>query len=170
MRSALMFVAAGTALAAGSRYSPASAQPQAPVSPIQQRPTFSPYLNLLRGGSGSSPALNYFGLVRPEIQFRQQGNMLQQQVLQNNQAIQGLNNELAVGADPSLPITGRGASFGYYSHYFPALGGAGGGTAGRIGSGSPLGNLVNRAGGGSIGQAPQRSTPPAGGAGRGGRR
>lgn len=33
------------------------------------QPTFSPYLNLLRGGN---PALNYYGLVRPEREFRRQ--------------------------------------------------------------------------------------------------
>jgi hypothetical protein len=32
------------------------------------RPTFSPYLNLLRGEN--STLLNYYGLVRPEIEFR----------------------------------------------------------------------------------------------------
>lgn len=31
------------------------------------RPTYSPYLNLLRGGD---PVFNYYGLVRPELQFR----------------------------------------------------------------------------------------------------
>lgn len=32
------------------------------------RPTFSPYLNLLRGGN--STLFNYYGLVRPEMEFR----------------------------------------------------------------------------------------------------
>ncbi len=32
------------------------------------RPTFSPYLNLLR--SGNSTLFNYYGLVRPEVEFR----------------------------------------------------------------------------------------------------
>ena len=32
------------------------------------RPTFSPYLNLLR--SGNSTMFNYYGLVRPEVEFR----------------------------------------------------------------------------------------------------
>lgn len=33
----------------------------------QRRPAFSPYLNLLRGGN---PVLNYYGIVRPEQEFR----------------------------------------------------------------------------------------------------
>ena len=32
------------------------------------QPVFSPYLNLLR--RGTNPAVNYYGLVRPEIDFR----------------------------------------------------------------------------------------------------
>src|SRR5262245_56181717 len=39
----------------------------APRSALSNRPTFSPYLNLLRQGD---PVLNYYGLVRPEQEFR----------------------------------------------------------------------------------------------------
>ena len=39
------------------------------------RPAFSPYLNLLRGGN--STLFNYYGLVRPEQQFRQADSQLQ---------------------------------------------------------------------------------------------
>jgi hypothetical protein len=36
-----------------------------------QRPTISPYLALAPGGLGSSAAINYFSVVRPEITQRQ---------------------------------------------------------------------------------------------------
>lgn len=100
----------------------ATAQPPAPVGPTPQRPPFSPYLNLLRGGN--SPALNYYGLVRPEEQFRQSIGNLQGQVAANQQAIGGLQ------ADPSgVPITGHPVYFLNYGGYFQnTLGGAPGGT------------------------------------------
>ena len=44
----------------------AHAQPPVPGGYVRP-PSFSPYLNLVRGGSST---LNYFGLVRPEVQFR----------------------------------------------------------------------------------------------------
>src|SRR5262245_50386888 len=51
-------------------------------------PTYSPYLNLLRRGN---PAYqNYYGLVRPEVEFRSAVRGLQQQALQTQQSITGL--------------------------------------------------------------------------------
>jgi len=102
--------------------------------PITQ-PTFSPYLNLLR--RDNSAALNYYGLVRPEIEFRNSLLGLQQQVTMNRMA---LNQEI----DPAtgLPATGHTAYFLNLGGYFLNLGGgiaAGGartfGGAGAAGSG-----------------------------------
>ena len=45
-----------------------------------QRPTFSPYLNLLN--RGNNPGLIYLGIVRPQQQMQQQFNQLQQQTNQ----------------------------------------------------------------------------------------
>ena len=39
-------------------------------------PTFSPYINMLR--SNSSPGLNYFGLVRPQLEVAQQNQQFSQ--------------------------------------------------------------------------------------------
>jgi hypothetical protein len=157
-------------LAAGT----AAAQPQPPVVG-GGRPTFSPYLNLLRGSGvagGAGPALNYYGLVRPQIQFNQQSNALQQQVTQNQQAIQGVNSQLNQGADPTLPATGRGATFGFYSHYYPAFAGRGGGSGtlgaaggsgvARLGQGGGFGQQQSASGnrpGGQAGGAGQRAAP-----------
>lgn len=43
-------------------------RPKPPTfTPYNYGPTLSPYLNLLRIGN---PAVNYYGLVRPELEFR----------------------------------------------------------------------------------------------------
>jgi hypothetical protein len=68
------------------------AQPPTPVGPVRP-PAFSPYLNMLRSGT---PAINYYGLVRPEIQFRQSINNLATDVAANQQAIGQFNTALGV--------------------------------------------------------------------------
>ena len=97
----------------------ASAQPTNPGS----RPAFSPYLNLNR--PGASPTLNYYGLVRPEIQARQSIQNLQGSVATNQQAIGGLRTEIN-----ELPGTGHQASFQNHGGYF-FTGGAGAGAGRR---------------------------------------
>jgi hypothetical protein len=89
----------------------ATAQPPLPAGPPPQRPPFSPYLNLLR--AGNSPALNYYGLVRPEQQFRQSIGNLQGAVTANQQAINGLQS------DTTAPMTtGHPTQFLNYGGYF----------------------------------------------------
>ncbi len=61
------------------------------------RPAYSPYLNLLRGGA--SPATNYFGLVRPQLDFRSGLLQLQQQTAT-------LDQGFATPLDEA--VTGRG--------------------------------------------------------------
>jgi len=158
MRPTVPFAAAVALLAVASSVKPASAQPQPFVPP---QPVYSPYLNMLWGGGG--PAFNYFALVQPQLQFQQQSAQLQYQLNRTNQAIQATNAALVAGADPYLPITGRGATFGYYSHYYPALsGGRFGGAAGRgFSSGFNRGGL-------GIGQAPSVPTGVGGYGGVGG--
>jgi hypothetical protein len=106
----------------------AAAQPQPPAV---ARPTFSPYLNLLR--RGSNPAVNYYGLVQPQVRFQQQFGLLQRQVDQNALTLQGLTSGLVYGEDPGFPATGHPAVFNSLGHYYfnsPAQGG-GSGSAGR---------------------------------------
>jgi hypothetical protein len=86
-------------------------QPQ--TSPLP-RPSYSPYLNLARGGNAG---INYYGLVRPEQQFsssiqqlRYQGGALQQSV-----------GELEAA---SVPVTGHRSQFQNYNRYFQNLGNA----------------------------------------------
>lgn len=154
------------AVALGS--STAFAQPQPGRGPVRS-PAFSPYLNLVT--RGNNPTVNYFGIVRPGQQLQQQANQLQQQIAQTDQSLAtglgSINNQLT---------TGRGATFGYYSHYFynspvsgggigGGIGGGRGGFGGGVGGGGFAGgggaaSVLGRSG---IGQAPQARNRPAAG-------
>jgi hypothetical protein len=111
----------------------ATAQPPFPGStpgPYTQ-PAVSPYLNLTR--RGSSAGVNYFGLVRPQLEFRNAYRELQQQ---------SVNNQFgtAQSSDPQtgLPHTGHTAVFLNTGGYFlNNLGGAGQRTTGTIGQRTP---------------------------------
>lgn len=144
------------------------AQPPAPPGGLQ-RPTFSPYLNLLN--RNFSPAVNYLGFVRPQQQMAQQFNYLSSQLMQANQRIQGLqmqSDQLQNDLMGGLPVTGNIPLFmntGHYFSYNPALMGGGGIMGGLnrggMGFGGPsLGMGMNRgplgmgANFGNIGQAP----------------
>jgi hypothetical protein len=83
-----------------------------PYQPIT--PTYSPYLNLLRGGSPLFS--NYYGLVRPELDFRRSLQGVQQQANLNSQDIAALD---ALGID----VTGHKIRFFNTTHYFFNLGG-----------------------------------------------
>ena len=98
----------------------------------QPRPAFSPYLNLTR--QGANPALNYYGLVRPELQFRQSIQNLQGAVSTNQQAL----GELQGGAGGPA-ATGHPTQFLNYGGYFLNSGQ----TTGGIGSNRPGGTMQN---------------------------
>ena len=116
MRRDICLVAVGLAIVGGR----ATGQPPSPPSggfgPVA-RPSFSPYLNLAR--QGVSPAVNYYGIVRP----------LQQQ--QN--AIQGLqqtanfpNPFQAQSTADQILVTGNPYGFQNYRLYFQNQFSAGG--------------------------------------------
>jgi hypothetical protein len=96
---------------------PVAAQPPGPPA---SRPAYSPYLNLLR--AGNSPAVNYYGLVRPEVTARQSLQAVQSAVSVNQRTLL----ELA-GSD--LGQTGVPAQFLNHGGYFlNHLGGGGPGV------------------------------------------
>jgi hypothetical protein len=114
------------------------AQPVPGLGPSGASPTVSPYLNLLRNnGNGGSPALNYFTLVRPQVQ--------------SNQALLGLTydqsqNRQAIGDLTGVSFTGHPTQFLNYGGYFLNRGSNTGGTS-MFG-----GSSLNSAGGmGSMG-------------------
>src|SRR5262245_33239269 len=87
----------------------AIAQPPAP--PITQ-PTVSPYLNLSRRNN-NSPAFNYFGVVRPQLEFRSAIHTLQQQSANN-----AFNAAQATDTQTGFPTTGHVAVFLNTGGYF----------------------------------------------------
>lgn len=97
-----------------------------------QQPTYSPYLNLARPGN---VGLNYYGLVRPEVNFRNSIGGLQQDVNTLNQPY----------TDPTTPntflYTGHASQFNNLSHYYGGFnrltgGGLRAGGGGGIGGGA----------------------------------
>ena len=74
-------------------------------------PAVSPYLNLLR--TGNSPALNYYGLVRPQFQTNASLQALQQQF-----ALSQSRPLLGSGPADDVLITGHSAVFMNYGGYF----------------------------------------------------
>src|SRR5216683_4037034 len=62
------------------------------------RPAVSPYINLLRGGS--SAGVNYYGLVRPEIEFRAGIQRNQQQIVAGQQSYAELTSGQSTTGHP----------------------------------------------------------------------
>jgi hypothetical protein len=105
LAAAVLVLAGGWTPARAQFYRP---QP-GPVIPV--RPAVSPFLNLFR--PGTNPAINYYGLVRPEIEFRGSIAGLQQQV-----GTLGAATTLEAQAAAPLPTTGHSVAFGNYGGYF----------------------------------------------------
>jgi hypothetical protein len=104
------------ALAAFFAGRPAHAQYMPPqVSPYGTNGA-SPYLNLLRGGN---PAVNYMGLVQPQIQAQQQFGMLQQQQQQLARQYQSV---VAPPTNQAQVNTGHQTRFMQYNQYFNTTG------------------------------------------------
>jgi hypothetical protein len=77
----ILCLGAGSQIAWGQGFS------QYPTNPAN-RPAVSPYLNLLRGGS--TGGVNYYDLVRPQIDFRSGILQNQQQIAANQQSISNI--------------------------------------------------------------------------------
>lgn len=143
-----VLAAVGTgALLLGGMASVASAQAPiySPIRPPTNQPPVSPYLNLLR--QGSSPGVNYYDLVRPQQEFRNNYQQLQQDITAGQQQAYG-------PVDISgLPATGHFAQFNTQGRYFMTRGAAG------TTNGTQTGATPYRSAATSTPQAPTR--PPA---------
>lgn len=99
-------------------------RPGAPGVPAG-RPTFSPYLNLLRQ---NNPAyLNYYGLVRPQLNLQQSIQGLQQGLAANQYQTQQLQS-----TEATLVGTGHPSFFMNQSRYFMTNGAGLGGNRGSV--------------------------------------
>jgi hypothetical protein len=110
---------------------------QAPLRPGGIRPTaqptVSPYINLVR--PGTAPAINYYGIVRPELAFRNSIGQLQTDVDANRQLI--TTGRDAGGPGAGFLATGHSAVFLNTGGYFLSSGG--GAAAGRTTGGQAPG-------------------------------
>jgi hypothetical protein len=103
------------------------------------QPAVSPYLNLLR--PGNSPGFNYYGLVRPQMQFQNDIQNLQNQAMTNRAAITDINGLL-------VPTTGHSTYFLNTSSYFPVRSSIG---TGGMRAGGANGNRISQQPGGNLG-------------------
>lgn len=124
-----------------------------------QTPAVSPYLSLFR--QGTPPAVSYFNIVRPQIDFNSSIMNLQQQTGFNRQAIGDLQQNPRSAT--TLPPTGFVPTFQNYRSYFLTYNGTGMGGTGMGG-----GQIPNRASGGGNPRAmgvPALGSPSSGGMG-----
>src|SRR5579871_3196891 len=119
MKPLWITLASGTLLA-GLGSPTAVAQPQQairtqlgvpPVNPYQG-PALSPYLNLFR--RDTLPAINYYGIVRPQFDTNASIQQLQEQSLQTRQ-------EVTTEAERLAPTTGHPVQFQNQGAYFLTL-------------------------------------------------
>lgn len=85
---------------------------------LYNRPTVSPYLNLLQPQGGGLP--NYQTLVRPAIEQRRQNRETQRQISQLQSAV-ALESAQGQRGETMLRPTGHTTGYFYYSHFFPTL-------------------------------------------------
>ncbi|MEQ9408766.1 MAG: hypothetical protein RIK87_13610 [Fuerstiella sp.] len=78
-----------------------------------QRPTVSPYLNLLRNNTGPLP--NYYSLVRPQLDQRSFDNRISSVTRSQGIAVQRLSS---LSASRQSDVTGSGSGFNNYSHFY----------------------------------------------------
>jgi hypothetical protein len=103
-------IALALVLASSTVFAQAPITPQAPTQPYSP-PVFSPYLNLLNRGN---PAINYYGIVRPEVQDQQQLQRLQFGLARTNAEIEATTTT----APGLLPTTGHTVGFMTQARYF----------------------------------------------------
>lgn len=133
------------------------AQAQIGFGSPNDRPTFSPYLNLFRRNNRSSTVLNYYGLVRPQNRAIQQNQQLNRGLYNLQQQSQQPDRlgQRTVPRYSQMGITGHPTAFMTIGAG-TAASGSGGGAFSPIGGsfandGVGLGVDVGAVGGGSIG-------------------
>ncbi len=98
------------ALVAGVTYGQAPVAPQGPTQPYSP-PVFSPYLNLLNRGN---PAINYYGIVRPQLQDQEQLQRLQFGLARTNAEIEATTTT----RPGEVPPTGHAVGFQTQGRFF----------------------------------------------------
>jgi len=101
------------ALTVGAAYAQQPGPAGMPYTQPYSAPVLNPYLNLLNRGN---PAVNYYGIVRPQIQQEQQLQMLQFGL--NRTAAEASAAETAATTPSALATTGHTVGFMTYTRYF----------------------------------------------------
>jgi hypothetical protein len=84
------------------------------------RPTFSPYLNLLRADTGVLP--NYQQFVRPEQLLLNSIQRQDREIRQTQQAVRSVDRRIdSFRSQGSVAPTGVRGEFLNYSHFFPSM-------------------------------------------------
>jgi hypothetical protein len=121
-------------VALGLSVTASDARAQAPGAPP---PPYSPYLNLVR--PGVNPAINYYGLVRPQQDFARSMQVIQGQLLNTQQAIADqASGDLTTGHPTFFMNSG-----GYFMNMGPGLAG-GAARAPAVGGSVPGSRYGNR--------------------------
>jgi hypothetical protein len=131
MNRTCYFAVLALALAASTGSDVCAQNPLPRPYPYTSGPAVSPYLNLLRPGNG--PAINYYGLVRPQFDTLAGFQAVQQRFGQLQTSVQAAGGP----ADGAL-ITGHGAAFMNLGGYFMTTN-VGSGVAPTAGAGRPAG-------------------------------
>ena len=90
------------------------------------RPTVSPYLNLLRRSADNSSLPNYQTLVRPQLEQRQQSQQRDIAIQRLQSRVTNMQGRAAIQAQQQGRrnpfITGHASGFMRYLHYYPSMG------------------------------------------------
>jgi hypothetical protein len=121
-----------------AQYQYPSVQRPATLQPLSS--PVSPYINLLR--RDIAPVFNYYGTVRPELNFQRSLQSLQQQVSSQQQSLSGLE-----ALPPGTLATGHPAYFLNLGRYF-------------LGQGAPVGAVRPAVGAAPTSTAALGAAPP----------
>jgi len=86
---------------------------------ISNRPTVSPWLNLLRNDGGINNISNYQTLVRPLLEQRQQASMQTRQISQLQSQVASQRSQAAQQSQTGVRPTGHPTRYLNYLQFFP---------------------------------------------------
>ncbi len=115
-------LALGSNDARGQYVSPVSSRlAKTALNDHADRPTVSPYLNLLRVDNQDFALPTYHTLVRPQLERRSESIQQQRTIRQLQSNLATLQQQVAQPDDSQRNTTGHPSQFMTFLHYFPRL-------------------------------------------------